>query len=89
MLVGRRRAVTASLSTSAAPAGTNLCRCLRLSWLGQLPRRGLGLGFLACSQHRRDEEVRVSWYKRFSEETSCRDQSLARVCSALGRLPGQ
>lgn len=73
--------MTSSLSARLDPAGINLCCCADLSCLGRLPRCGLGVGFLACSQHRWDEEVRVSWYKRFSKETSCCDQSLACVCA--------
>lgn len=84
-----RCGTTSSLSTSVDPAGINLCCCIDLSELGRLPQCGLGVGFLACSQHRWDEEMRVSWYKHFSKETSCCDQSLACVCSALGSLPGQ
>ena len=38
-----------------------------------------GCVFLACSQRRWDEEVRVSRYERFSKETSRCDESLACV----------
>lgn len=65
------------------PAGINLSCCLHSPCLGSCSGWARG-GVSLCSQHR--WEVRLSWGKGFSKETSCCKRSPA-CGAALGLLP--